>query len=158
MENVRVLLAFRSSLRLTQKICILLIFGASPRLSRTIGFGRKAIFRKSPVFYWISTLDTFWGAHFLSSCRTVDKSGQKPHTKMGSRMKPVRNSTALWAPAARGTSRGLAPSAPYVFYKVFKDLVEAANGASRPEVRTLRVRRRKNFLLRSQRPKAIISQ
>ena len=56
---------------------------------------------------------------------------------MGSRMKPARNSTALWAPAARGTSRGLAPPAPYVFYEVFKGLVKAANGASRPEVRFL---------------------
>ena len=56
---------------------------------------------------------------------------------MGSRMKPARNSTALWAPAARGTSRGLAPPAPYAFYGAFKGLVKAANGASRPEVRFL---------------------
>ena len=31
---------------------------------------------------------------------------------MGSKMKPMCNSVALWAPAARGTSRGLAPPAP----------------------------------------------
>ena len=31
---------------------------------------------------------------------------------MGSKMKPMCNSVALWASAARGTSRGLAPPAP----------------------------------------------
>ena len=31
---------------------------------------------------------------------------------MGSKMEPMCNSVALWAPAARGTSRGLAPPAP----------------------------------------------
>ena len=131
------LLAFRSSFRLSRKWSILRIFGASPRLSRKARFWRKAIFRESCVFYCISTLDTFGGPHFLAFCRTVDKSEQKPPTKMGSRMKPVCNSTALWAPAARGTSRGLAPPAPYVFYKVFKGLVEEANGASRAVVRFL---------------------
>ena len=36
---------------------------------------------------------------------------------MDSRMKPVCNSTALWAPAARGTSRGLAPPAPHLLQR-----------------------------------------
>ena len=34
---------------------------------------------------------------------------------MGAKMKPMCNSMALWAPAARGTSRGLAPPAPFCF-------------------------------------------
>ena len=83
----------------------------------------------------IFTFDTFWGPHFLGFCTTVDKSEQKPPTKMGSKMKPVCDSTALWAPAVRGTSRGLAPLAPYVFYELFEALLEAAKGATWPEVR-----------------------
>ena len=65
LENARVLLVFRGSLRLSRKWRILRIFGASPRLSRRARFWRKAIFRESPVFYWISTFDPFWGPHFL---------------------------------------------------------------------------------------------
>ena len=114
-------------------MCFLLTFVNS---SRKAHFLRKAVFREGPVFYGISTFDTFWGPHFLGFCRTVDKSEEKPLTKMGSKMKPVCNSTALWAPAVRGTSRGLAPPAPYVFYELFEALLEAAKGASRPEVRS----------------------
>ena len=50
----------------------------------------------------------------------------------------VRAADALYlAPlgASRGTSRGLAPPAPYVFYELFEALLEAAKGARWPEVR-----------------------
>ena len=57
-------------------------------------------------------------------------------------MKPVCNSTALWAPAARATSRGLAPPAPYVFYELFEALLEAVDdGGEKLQQDTLDVRR-----------------
>ena len=130
-------MCFMGFLRLSSAVAKMTYFTHIWSLSRKARFWRKATFRESPLCYGISTFDTFWRPHFLAFCRTVDKSEQKPPTEMGSRMKPVCNSTALWAPAARGTSRGLAPPASYVVYEAFKGLVKAANGASRPEVRVL---------------------
>ena len=79
--------------------------------------GEKLSFAKAVYFIVFPLWAPLGDLIFLLFCRTVDKSEQKPHTKMGSRMKPVCNSTALWAPAARGTSRGLAPPAPHLLQR-----------------------------------------
>ena len=110
------------------------ISSLSSAFANSVFLAKSHLSRKSRILRDVN-FDTFWGPYFLAFCRTVAKSEQKPPTKMGSKMKPVWTSTALWAPAARGTSRGLAPPAPYVFYNVFEALLEAANGASPPVVR-----------------------